>query len=90
MDDHFKIIEFLENLNNEELTKLGGALGLSHPKLKRMTSVCGDMVAAWLNKDDNVSKMSGEPSWESLRTALKRTGHTGLADKITQGTYLLV
>ena len=87
MDDHFKITELLVNINEEDLITLGEALGLSYPKLKRMKLLCGDVVAAWLNKEDNVSRQSGEPSWESLRTALKSIGQTGLADKISQGIY---
>ena len=71
---------------------LGGALGLSYPKMKKMEPLCEDMVAAWLNKEDNVSKKSGEPSWESLKEALKKIGQTGLADTITdtQGRHFPV
>ena len=83
MDDHFEVIEFLRNLDKNNLMMLGGALGLSYPKLKEMEPLRGDMVAAWLNKENLVSKKSGEPSWESLKAALKKIGQTGLADTIT-------
>ena len=86
MDDHFQVIQFLKNLNKEDLTNLGGALGLSYPKLRNMEPLCNDMVAAWLNKEDEVMDQSGEPSWNSLKTALRKIGQTGLADSITQGT----
>ena len=82
MKDHFEVTKFLKNLDKNDLMNLGGALGLSYPKLKEMEPLRGDMVAAWLNKEDFVSEQSGEPSWESLKAALKKIGQTGLADTI--------
>ena len=82
MEDHFEITEFLRNLDKNVLIRLGGALGLSYSKLKKMEPLCEEMVAAWLNKEDNVSK-SGEPSWKSLKAALIKISQTGLADTIT-------
>ena len=87
MKDHFRVAKFLENLDKKDLKKLGGALGLSYPKLKNMDPLCEEMVAAWLNKEDDVIELSGEPSWESLKAALREIGQTGLADIITQGTF---
>ena len=86
MDDHFEVIQFLKNLDKRDLKKLGGALGLSYPKLRNMEHLCEDMVAAWLNKEDKVMEQSGEPSWNSLKTALEKIGQTGLANSIPQGT----
>ena len=86
MKDHFRVVQFLENLDKRDLKKLGEALGLSYPKLRNMEPLCDEMVAAWLNKEDEVMEQSGEPSWNSLKTALRKIGQTGLADSITQGT----
>ena len=87
MKDHFKVIRFLENLDKKDLKKLGGALGLSYPKLRNMhmESLCEDMIAAWLNKEDFVSEKSGDPSWDSLKTALSEIGQAGIANAITEG-----
>ena len=83
MEDHFDVIKFLENLDKKDLMNLGGALGLSYPKMREMEPLREDMIAAWLNKEDFVSKKSGEPSWEGLKEALRKIGQTGLADTIT-------
>ena len=41
-----------------------------------------EMVAAWLSKEDNVLKRTGQPTWRSLGDALKRTGQADIANKI--------
>ena len=42
-----------------------------------------DMIAAWLQKEDQVTKR-GMPTWETLVKALRdrRVNQTGVADKI--------
>ena len=75
----------LEDLNNDNLRKLGTSLGLAFTKLKRLTSLPDDMVEAWLRGDDNVIEISGPPSWESLATALDKIGHTKIAITIRRG-----
>ena len=42
-----------------------------------------DMIAAWLQKEDQVTKR-GVPTWETLMKALRdcRVNQTGVADKI--------
>lgn len=40
------------------------------------------MVADWLQKKDNVEKISGCPSWSSLIVALRKIGHNGVAGEI--------
>ena len=82
--DHFQVSSLLEDLNNDNLRKLGTALGLAFTKLKRMT-LPGDMVEAWLRGDGDVIKTSGPPSWESLAIALEKTGHTKIAITIRRG-----
>ena len=92
MEDHFEVTEFLRKLDKNDLIRLGGALGLSYSKLKEMERLREDMVAAWLNEEDFVSEKSGEPSWKSLKEALKKIGQTGLADNIrgTIGILIIV
>ena len=83
--DHFQVSSLLEDLNNDEVIKLGTALGLAFNKLKKMTSLPDDMVGTWLRGDDDVIKTSGPPTWESLATALDKTGHTEIAITIRRG-----
>ena len=83
--DHFQVSSLLKALNNDEVITLGTALGLDFNNLKRMTSLPDDMVGAWLRGDDNVIETSGPPSWESLATALDKTGHTKIAITIRRG-----
>ena len=42
------------------------------------------MVNAWLLMKDDVFVRSGEPTWNSLVSALKKIGHTGVAMAITK------
>ena len=63
---------------------MGGALGLAYNALKKMKSLPGDMVAAWLRKEDFVSE---EPTWRTLIEALKRVGQGGIA--LTEKGFIL-
>ena len=69
------------DLDNEQIVQLGLALGMNYAKLKRMRSLPGDMVAAWLRREDDVLEVSGVPTWKVLSEALKDIGQTGLAMK---------
>ena len=83
MVDHHDVCQEINNLSQREVISLGGALGLLYPRLKEMTGpLPEEMVAAWLSKEDNVLKRTGQPTWRSLADALKRTGHADLAEKI--------
>ena len=61
---------------------LGGALGLLYPTLQKMTTFPDDVVAAWLNRQDEVLQHSGEPTWSTLEDALRKIGQTGLAEDV--------
>ena len=63
---------------NEQLIKLGGALGLHYPTLGWIT-LPDDMVAAWLLCLEDVLERIGEPSYEILAVALGEIGQNGLA-----------
>ena len=84
MKYHFKISSYLMDLDNEQIVQVGLALGMNYPKLKKMCSLPGDMVAAWLRREDNVLEVSGVPTWKALSEALRDVGQTGLAVMIQQ------
>ena len=68
---------------------LGLALGLHYPTLQKIdnekrgkvNSCMREMLAAWLQKQDNVSQV-GAPSWSVLQTALRKIEENELADTI--------
>ena len=84
MVDHHDICQELNNLSQKEVICLGGELGLLYPKLKEMTPLPEEMVAAWLSKEDNVLKRTGQPTWRSLADALKRIGQSDIANNIIE------
>ena len=85
-DDHYKIVKFLKNLSCPHLRTLGVELGLSYPKLKKMSDEClhNDMICSWLRKDDKVTEICGIPTWESLIKALEESNFTGIAEDIRE------
>ena len=86
MADHFAVSEYLRPLLNEDLIRLGLALGLYYPHLHNMTrSLLNEMVAAWLNREDNVLSATGDPSWASLIQALRDIDQPGIAQRIEEG-----
>ena len=68
---------------------MGGALGLSYSKLRKMTKYPDDMVAAWLRREDFVMSMSGEPTWRTLVEALRIVGQEGTARDIEEKERLV-
>lgn len=82
MEDHFDVVQYLSDLQTAQITRLGEALGLLYPTLKKMERPLEDMVEAWLRKDDNVLKRSGSPSWKSLVKALEMNNYNGIAEII--------
>ena len=80
--DHFDVKMSLDKLIPQQLTDLGGALGLSYPKMKRMANILDGVSAAWLNREDQVLEESGEPTWSRLADALERIGQWGIAEEI--------
>ena len=82
---HYKITKHLGDLSNDELIKVGEALGLDYPHLRRMNPLLGEMVAAWLNREDNVLSVSGNPTWASLIKALQDINQPGVAETISEG-----
>ena len=79
---------YLLDLDNQQIVQVGLALGMNYAKLKRMRSLPGDMVAAWLRREDDILEVGGVPTWKVLSETLKDVGQTGLAMKIQQ-KYLI-
>ena len=80
MDDHFTICQSLKNLSSTDISSLGGALGLFYPKVE--SASIEKVVAAWLNRQDNVLQRCGEPTWSKLTDALENIGQKGIAEDI--------
>ena len=83
MADHYAITRHLRDLSKEDLIGVGGALGLYYPHLRKMSPLLEELVAAWLNREDNVLSASGAPSWTSLIKALRDINQSGTAQKIS-------
>ena len=65
---------------------MGLTLGLHYDHLKNMKdseTFRDDMIAAWLKKEDQVTKQ-GVPTWETLVKALRhpKVNQIGVAEKI--------
>lgn len=86
--DFSLITQHLRQLNIEELRSLGVELGVCYSRLKNTSqeSLLYDMVNAWLRRDDEVIKCSGEPSWKTLCKALEAKGHNGIASDIRKNS----
>ena len=81
--DWATICRYLRKMTRPQIQQLGGELGLSVFNLQMMLNLPGDMVTAWLRKQDHVKEKSGDPlTWKALVDALKRIGQQGIADNI--------
>ena len=70
-------------MDQPQIHLLGGELGLIVFNLEKMQNLPNDMVKAWLRKEDNVKKKSGDPlTWNILVKALQTIGQDGIADDI--------
>ena len=81
--DWATICGYLHKMDRPQIQQLGGELGLSTFNLEKMKVLPGDMVRAWLRKQDHVKEKSGDPlTWKALVDALKGIGQQGIADDI--------
>ena len=81
------IDEYLHDIPNDDLVRLGLELGLKYDKLKQLESVrsgnfCLDLISSWLREVDDVNERSGKPSWDSLAKALEEIGQNGIAKNV--------
>ena len=83
-DDQFAVTKYLDPMDKQDIIRLGTALGLSYPDLKKKDNLPDDMVYAWLLKKDKVIE-KGPLTWSTLVKALKSINHNGIAKKIEQG-----
>ncbi len=83
-EDFTKINHYLKDLKTEELIELGQTLGLKRANLLKSNpqSLAGDLIECWLRRDYRVLEESGEPTWHSLATALKKIDLTGISKNI--------
>ena len=87
MADLVKVTDYLGELDDADVIRLGLSLGLSRARLNKMKLLPEDMIAAWLRGDDEVKAYSGTPSWDSLVTKLEERGHTTIASTIKEGKF---
>ena len=85
-EDLLDVTGYLFRLDKTHIYNLGLVLGLSQHRVKGMKdseTFLDDMIAAWLQKVDQVQKR-GVPTWQRLVEALKhdRVGQIGIASKI--------
>ena len=86
-----EITDYLFELNKTHIYHLGLVLGLSHHRVKGMKdseTFLDDMIAAWLQKVDQVEV----PTWQRLVKALrhKRVGQNGIASEIERDKLVTV
>jgi hypothetical protein len=60
--DHYKVAI----ASYRQIRYVGGVLGLAFSALDKMKDVPSEVAAAWLLRQDNVTTVSGEPTWRSL------------------------
>ena len=82
--DHYKVSSYLRRLDDRQIRYVGGALGLAFSTLDKMKDVPSEVAAAWLLRQDNVTTVSGEPTWRSLVNALRKEGQEGTARDIEE------
>ena len=84
--DGCQVKELLKPLNKDELKALFEKLGLYDTTLRNKYSdnavaYLDDLVRSWiLGKDDVLDR--GGATWENLKSALKKLGHNGIANKV--------
>ena len=86
LDDLVDISEYLLILDKEQIFSLGLVLGLSFITLEPIRSsrlFLDDMLAAWLQGKDSVSKRGGH-TWQALVNGLRhqKVNQTEIASKI--------
>ena len=88
--NHLDIRRYLKDLDTEQLQLLGLALGLYYPTVKGMKSLPDDLIHAWLLRQDDVIKRSGEPTYERLALALEEIGQNGIAQDVQKQKHAKV
>ena len=75
-------------MDRDQIKRLGGELGLNVYNLEKMQDLPGDMVKAWLRKENDVQEKCGDPlTWNVLVEKLKKIGQTGIARAILRDKW---
>lgn len=87
--DVFEVCEYLHGLDKRSMFSLGLCLGLSYAKVENMLqsqTYREDIVAAWIQRQDQVLKKTGAPTWQTLVKALEnpQVGQGGIASDISR------
>ena len=86
--DVFEICGYLHGLDKRSIFSLGLCLGLNYAKVEDMLqspTYREDIIAAWIQRQDQVLQKSGVPTWHTLVKALKnpQVGQGGIASDIS-------
>ena len=87
--DVFEICGYLHGLNKRSILSLGLCLGLNYAKVEDMLgsqTYREDIIAAWIQRQDQVLQKSGVPTWHTLVKALEnpQVGQGGIARDISR------
>ena len=87
--DIFEICGYLHGLDKRSIFSLGLCLGLNYAKVEDMLqspTYQEDIIAAWIQRQDQVLQKSGAPTWQTLVKALKnpQVGQGGIANDISK------
>ena len=75
-------------MDGHQIRRLGGELGLDVFTFENMRDLPGDMVKAWLRKENDVQEKCGDPlTWNVLVKKLKKIGQTGIARAILRDKW---
>ena len=86
MSDKALAVDYLKELNYDEVGNIGLALGLSFATLRSLSTedYHNEMVKAWLSRIDKVA-VTGTPTWKLLGAELQKMGKAEIASKIMKG-----
>ena len=84
------IQKFIETFDPDETRSLGMNLGLDPIRLKRMkdATLNSDMIAAWINQDDQVLDKCDIPTWRAFARGLDLIKKRKFVQKIKEGIVL--
>ena len=83
MGDKSFTVDYLKDLDINEIGEIGMALGLSFATVRALSAdnYRDEMVVAWLSRKDKV----GTPTWKLLGVELQKLGKNDIAERIVKG-----
>lgn len=88
MDDLSDVTQMIKHLTPKQLQNLGVALGLYYPTVADMSHIKIDMVHSWLNKEDCVISVGGDPTWRSFAKGCARESLWGPVEDIKKSEFI--